>query len=114
MSQLDVQNAFLNGELCEKVFMQPPLGCSFPDGMVCCLRCSLYGLKQAPRVWFVRFASVVITAGFSPSALDPTLFVHTSPRKQTLLLLYVNNMIITGDNSEYIALLRPAFVSNFL
>ena len=71
VSQLNVQNAFLNGELREEVYMQPPPGYSVPDGMVCRLRRSLYGLKQAPRAWFERFASVVTAAGFSPSDRDP-------------------------------------------
>src|SRR3954471_7555900 len=64
ISQLDVQNAFLNGELREEVYMQPPQGYYAPDGMVCRLRRSLYGLKQAPRAWFERFTSVVTAAGF--------------------------------------------------
>jgi hypothetical protein len=81
--------------------MQPPPGYSVPDGMVCRLRCSLYGLKQAPRAWFECFSSVVIDAGFKPSDHDPALFVHISPRGRTLLL-YVYDMIITGDDSQFI------------
>mgnify|MGYP005979871687 CR=1 FL=1 len=114
VSQLDVQNAFLNGELSEEVYMQPPPGYSVPEGMVCRLRRSLYGLKQAPRAWFERFASVVTAAGFSPSAHDPALFVHTSPRGRTLLLLYVDDMIITGDDPEYIAFVKARLRDQFL
>ena len=114
VSQLDVQNAFLNGELSEEVYMQPPPGYSVPDGMVCRLRRSLYGLKQAPRAWFERFSSVVIAAGFSPSAHDPALFVYSSPRCRTLLLLYVDDMIITGDNPEHIAFVKARLREQFL
>jgi hypothetical protein len=114
ISQLDVKNVFLNGELREDVYMRPPPGYSVPEGMVCHLRRSLYGLKQAPRAWFQRFASVVIVAGFFVSAHDPVLFVHVSPRGMTLLLLYVDDMIITGDDPEYIAFVKARFSDQFL
>uniref|UniRef100_A0ACD5VHT9 Uncharacterized protein n=1 Tax=Avena sativa TaxID=4498 RepID=A0ACD5VHT9_AVESA len=94
--------------------MQPPPGYSVFEGMVCRLRRSLYGLKQAPRAWFERFASVVTAASFSPSAHDPALFVHTSPRGRTLLLLYIDDMIITGDDSEYIAFVKARLRDQFL
>ena len=48
ISQLDVKNVFLNGELREEVYMHPSLGYTIPDGMVCRLRRSFYSLKQAP------------------------------------------------------------------
>jgi hypothetical protein len=114
ISQFDVKNTFLNGELREDIYMRPPPGYSVPEGMVCHLRCSLYGLKQAPRAWFQRFASVVTVAGFSASAHDSALFVHVSPHGRTLLLLYVDNMIITGDDYEYIALVKTRLSDQFL
>jgi hypothetical protein len=106
ISQLDVKNAFLNGELHEDIYMRPPPGYSVPEGMICHHHHSLYGLKQAPQAWFQRFASVVTTAGFFASTHDPALFVHVSPRGRTLLLLYMDNMIITGNDPEYIVFVK--------
>jgi hypothetical protein len=82
--------------------MQPPLGVEAPSGHVCRLQKALYGLKQAPRAWFERFSSVVQAAGFSSSEHDPTLFIHTSDHGRTSLLLYVDDMLITGDDQKYI------------
>ena len=82
--------------------------------MVCRLRRSLYGLKQAPRAWFERFPSIVTEAGFTASDHDPTLFVHTSPRGRTPLLLYVDDMIITGDDPQYIAFVKKRLSDKFL
>jgi hypothetical protein len=74
----------------------------------------LYGLKQASRAWFQRFASVITTAGFSFSAHDLALFVHVSPRGRTLLLLYVDDMIITGDDPKYIGFVKAHLSDQFL
>jgi hypothetical protein len=68
ISQFDVRNVFLNGELREDIYMHPPPGYYVPKGMVCHIRRSLYSLKQAPQTWFQHFASVV-TAVVFPSAL---------------------------------------------
>jgi hypothetical protein len=93
--------------------MCPPPGYSVPEGLVCYLRRSLYGLKQAPRAWLQRFASVVTTIGFSTSAHNRTIFIHVSPRGSTLLL-YVDDMIITGDDLEYIAFVKAHLSDQFL
>lgn len=49
ISQMDVKNTFLHGDLHDKVYMQPLPGVDVPSGHVCRLRHALYGLKQAPR-----------------------------------------------------------------
>ncbi|GKC04050.1 ribonuclease H-like domain-containing protein, partial [Tanacetum coccineum] len=77
---LDVNNAFLNGDLSETVYMHQPLGFVDPwyPHHVCHLQRSLYGLKQASRDWFHRFATYATRVGFSPRRCDSTLFIYTS------------------------------------
>jgi hypothetical protein len=108
-----VKNVFLNGELREDVYMRPPARYFVPEGMICHICPSLYGLKQALRAWFQRFSSVIIAAGFSTNAHDPALFVHVSHRGR-ILLLYVDDMIITGDDPEYITFVKFRLSDQFL
>ena len=70
--QLDVKNAFLNGDLEEEVFMSPPPSFeeSFGVGKVCKLKKSLYGLKQSPRAWFECFGKVIKHYGYTQSQPD--------------------------------------------
>lgn len=114
ISQMDVKNAFLHGDLHEEVYMEPPPGVEVPSGYIWRLRRALYGLKQAPRAWFARFSSVICAAGFCPSDHDPALFVHTSEHGRTLLLLYVDDMLITGDDLEYIAFVKKKLSEQFM
>jgi hypothetical protein len=101
--QMDVKNAFLNGELTEEVYMQAPPGYSDCSDKVCLLRRALYGLKQAPRAWFAKFSSIVHQFGFSSSSHDTALFIRRSDKGMILLLLYVDDMIITGDDHSGIS-----------
>uniref|UniRef100_A0A2N9G329 Uncharacterized protein n=1 Tax=Fagus sylvatica TaxID=28930 RepID=A0A2N9G329_FAGSY len=97
--QMDVKNSFLNGDLLEEVYMQPPPGYPDSQNQVCCLRRALYGLKQAPRAWFAKFSSMVAQQGFTPSSYDSALFIRHTSTGITLVLLYVDDMIITGDDT---------------
>src|SRR5690348_8257525 len=76
-------------------------GVDIPFGHVCCLCKALYGLKQAPRAWFQRFVIVIRATGFTPSDHDPALFLYLSSRVCNLLLLYVEDMVIMGDDAKH-------------
>jgi histone deacetylase 1/2 len=100
IQQLDVNNAFLNGVLDEAVYMQQPQGFESSDpSLVCKLHKALYGLKQAPRQWFVRLQSTLLFLGFKSSKCDPSLFVFNSHHDTIYLLVYVDDIIITSNNS---------------
>ena len=99
LSQMDVKNAFLNGDLHEEVYMKPPPGLPCQPHQVCKLRRALYGLKQAPRAWFEKFSSAILSFGFQQSSHDSALFIRKSSQGLVLLLLYVDDMIITGSDT---------------
>ncbi|KAJ9548353.1 hypothetical protein OSB04_020896 [Centaurea solstitialis] len=83
--QMDVKNAFLNGDLSE----------------------------EAPRAWFEKFSNTVLSLGFSASNYDSGLFTRTTDSGSILLLLYVDDMIIIGDDSIGIASLKQSLSSSF-
>ena len=80
---------------------------------VCKLHKSLYGLKQAPRAWFERFTFHLIHLGFQASFADNSLFIFHSKSTIIYLLLYVDDIILTGNNSKHIASLVTALKAVF-
>jgi hypothetical protein len=110
---MDVKNTFLHGDLHEEVYMHPPPGVDTPSEHVCCLRKSLYVLKQAHPAWFQRFVTVIRVVGFSPSDHEPVLFFISLHEGRTLLLLYVDDMLITGDDPEHISQVKQHFSEQF-
>jgi hypothetical protein len=113
LSQMDVKNAFLNGDLSEEVYMQPRPGLFSPPNKVCRLRRALYGLKQAQRAWFAKFSASVSHLGYSISSYDSVLFIRRTDRGIILLLLYVDDMIITSDDSIGILELKQFLSQHF-
>lgn len=113
LSQLDVKNAFLNGDLSEEVYMVPPPGLAHSPGHVCKLCKALYGLKQAPRTWFAKFSAVICGLGFTSSAYDSAMFLHSTSAGQIVLLLYVDDMIISSDDTAGISLLETQLQHHF-
>ena len=92
--------------------MQPPSGLFVESNKICHLRRALYGLKQAPRVWFANFSSTIFRLGYIASPYDFALFLHRTDKGTILLLLYVDDMIIIGDDLSGIQDLRIFSISN--
>ena len=113
--QLDVKNAFLHGDLTETVYMRQPPGFEdkeHPD-YVCHLHKAIYGLKQAPRAWFDKFSSYLLEFGFTCNVKDPSLFVYRKGKDVIMLLLYVDDMVLTGNNKTLLQHLLDSLKKQF-
>jgi len=121
--QLDVKNAFLNGDLQEEIYLEQPPGFiaqgeSF--GLVCRFRKSLYGLKQSPRAWFGKFSSVVKEFGMTPSETDHQFFIVIRmldvsiwlSMLMTLFLQVVITMAFLNLNNIFVTIFRPKILVN--
>ncbi|KAG7578881.1 Reverse transcriptase RNA-dependent DNA polymerase [Arabidopsis thaliana x Arabidopsis arenosa] len=101
--QMDVHNAFLHGDLEEEVYMKLPVGFRHSDSKkVLRLHKSLYGLKQAPRCWFAKLSSALTKFGFVQSYSDYSLFTLSRAGVELRVLIYVDDLLICGNNSRMI------------
>jgi len=115
LRQMDVHNAFLNGALTETVFMQQPPG--FKDlskpHHVYILNKALYGLKQAPRAWYTAFKSGILQLGFHISKADSSLFIYRDDSTLCYLLVYVDDLVITGNTPSFVHFVIQQLGSQF-
>ena len=83
-----------------------------PD-YVCHLHRALYGLKQAPRAWFHRFTTFLTKIGFIGSTSDYSMFVFTTAHDMAVLLLYVDDILITASSSTLLQRLIESLKAEF-
>ena len=76
---------------------------------VCKLHKSLYGLKQAPRAWYDKLRGCLLQWGFVNSSSDTSLFLRRSKSSLILILIYVDDILITGPNSSEL----ESFIAEF-
>lgn len=101
--QLDVKNAFLNGELVKEVYMDILSGfeTEHTKGKFCKLWKLLYGLKQSPRAWFDRLIKVLKFDGYTQSQANLTFFIKQFDHgKVTMLIVYVDDIVLTRNHEE--------------
>ena len=114
--QLDIKKVFLHGDLTEEVYMEQPSGfiTQGESSLVCKLRRSLYGLKQSPQAWFSRFSSTVQEFGMIRNTANHSVFYHhTSTGQCIYLIVYVDDIVITGSDQDDIQKLKQHLFNHF-
>jgi len=104
LHQMDVKNAFLQRTLEEEVYMSLPPGHKKEgiSNLACRLKKSIYGLKQSPRAWYGKLNHFLLSCNFKMSLADSSLFTKHNSNGTTIVLVYVDDIIITGDNQNEI------------
>lgn len=93
IQKLDVNNAFLNGDIQEDIYMVQPKGFEDPQypSYVCKLDKAIYGLKQAPRAWFEKLKNYLLELQFQKSDFDVSLFYKK----------FDGSLLLTGPGLEH-------------
>jgi hypothetical protein len=115
LHQMDVKNVFLHGDLQEEMYMdQTPcyVDQTHPN-LVSTLKKTLYGLKQAPRAWLVKIGQYLVTSGFQTSNADFSLYVKKTDHGIIIIVIYVDDLIITGNSDVDIFDLKKLLKQKF-
>ena len=115
LHQLDIKSVFLHWDLTEEVYMEqsPRFVARGEITRVCSLRKSLYDLKQSPRAWFGKFSELVEKCGMQKSKSDHVVFYINSQASIILLVVYVDDIIITGNDMTCISSLKSFLHGQF-
>ena len=97
---LDVETAFLNGELEEEIYAQPilPVNIQNPNHNVIKLKKSLYGLKQSSKNWNLKLTTILTNLKFIQSKTDPCIFVYNESKDIVTIANYVDDIILSTNN----------------
>jgi hypothetical protein len=113
--QLYVKSAFLNGILQEEIYVEQPAGFVIQgkEDKVYLLKKALYGLKQAPRAWYSRIDDYLTGSGFQKSLSEATLYVKRINDDVLIISLYVDDLLVTGSNTEQVEKFKQNMIQVF-
>lgn len=96
--QVDIVAAFLNGDLEEEIYLEPPEGSDIPANQVLKLRKSLYGLKQSPRCFNKALDDWLRQQGFKATLADPCIYRRVRRDNILMLSIHVDDQLIAGNS----------------
>ncbi|XP_031275380.1 uncharacterized protein LOC116133837 [Pistacia vera] len=107
LHQMEVYNAFLHRDLHQEIYMDLPPGLRRQgENTICRLQKSLYGLKQASRQWNEKFSKALTGIRFVQSKHDYALFTWNKGKTFIALIIYVDDILITGNDETGIKSLK--------
>jgi hypothetical protein len=112
---LHLKTAFLNGDLEEEIYVAQPEGFAVKGREQCVLKLSkaLYGLKQAPRAWNIKLDKSLRKLGFEKCPSESAVYKRGSGKSTVVLGVYVDDLLITGCDSEEIRRFKQRMASEF-
>ena len=110
---MDVNCAFLNGDLTKNIYMQQTQGFATNPSLVCRLKKSLYRIKQAPRAWYAKIDGFLLSLSFVRYKSDPNVYLKMIHGSLMIIFLYVDDLLITGSSKKDISSLKDAMNHSF-
>jgi hypothetical protein len=110
-----VKTSFLYGDLEEEIYMKQSEGFvgKGKKEPVCKMKKSFYGLKQSPRMWYQKFDTYMIGHGFTRRKEDHCVYLKLIGDQLIYLVLYVDDMLLIGNNKEIIQDVKTQLSSKF-
>ena len=98
---VDVETAFLYGEIEEEIFMECPPGMKnvTEKNALALLKC-IYGLVQAARQYYKKFVAILRKIGFKGGDVDPCLFTRHDKNGHVFIAIYVDDNLIIGKEAS--------------
>jgi hypothetical protein len=104
--QMDVKNSFLHSDISEEIYVEQPHGFMQDSCLVYRLKKSLYGLKQDPRALHAKIDSYLLSQNFVRCKSDLNVYMIRTNDSLLLLVLYVDDLLITGCSNSTIVVVK--------
>ena len=97
---VDIETAFLHGNLDEEIYLEAPEGIGAKEDAVVILEQTIYGLIQSARQFWKKLTGMLKSIGFKGGDINPCLLFKKTEKGLVLIRIYVNDLLIIRDDSD--------------